>query len=326
MKKSNIAQILICMAKSSQDMVSMLATLGEKISLTKSELTKLLSLLKYHDTAFTLYTKMLVQHNTHELRELLSFFLLKILHETKLSDNLVKNDDISEGSKDAKHEAFKTDSLDIMAEIIEEKRNASVKDLSLKEEALSLQITSRMYEDLGVLNSLRTLLHFFKLASRPVEKNLEELYCLWKLSGTSENLNHPELTRTVAVNQYHPTPVKVDLGNKFTNWTIAQTNKNESYSCVLFRNDNSTGFIQKMMGTKPEKFNLHASTKASLAPLIKDGESNNVYLKYGIYQTGLTMMNKRPNYERLCDLLHSGYVKGSEYFTGMVDAKDDPGY
>jgi len=99
MKKSNIAQILICMAKSSQDMVSMLATLGEKISLTKSELTKLLSLLKYHDTAFTLYTKMLVQHNTHELRELLSFFLLKILHETKLSDDLVKNDDISEGSK-----------------------------------------------------------------------------------------------------------------------------------------------------------------------------------------------------------------------------------
>lgn len=112
---------------------------------------------------------MAVHHNTHELRELLSFFLLKILHETKLSEDLIKNDEISEGSKAAKHEAFKTDSLDIMAEMIEARRNESVKDLSLKQEALSLKITSEMYEDLGVLNSLRTLLHFFKLASRPVE-------------------------------------------------------------------------------------------------------------------------------------------------------------
>lgn len=118
----------------------------------------------------------------------------------------------------------------------------------------------------------------------------------------------------------------MDLGNKFTNWNIKQTDKNESYSCVLYRNDNSTGFIQKMMGTKPEKFKFHASTKASLAPIIKDGENNQVFLKYGIYQTGLTLMNKRPNYERLCDILHSGYVKGSDYFTGMVDARDGAEY
>lgn len=77
-----------------------------------------------------------------------------------------------------------------------------------------------MYEDLGVLNSLRTLLHFFKLACRPVEQNLEELYCLWRLSKRMDDDKHSDLLKTVTVNQYHPTPVKVNLGNKFTNWTI----------------------------------------------------------------------------------------------------------
>lgn len=124
------------MVKSSLDMVTMLATLGEKLSLSKLELTKLLSLLKYHDTAFSLYTKMHVQQNTHELRDLLGFFLLKILHECKLLDDLVKNDDISEGQSATKHEAFKTDCLDIMAEIIEENYKTDIENVSSRDDAV----------------------------------------------------------------------------------------------------------------------------------------------------------------------------------------------
>jgi len=199
----------------------MLATIGEKVSLTKTELTKLLPLLKYHDTTFTLHTRSLVQHNTHELQDLIGFFLLKILHEAKLADELVKSEEISEGQNNAKHEAFKTDSLDILAEIIQENHKESIKNYGLKDSASVEEAASKMYEKLGVLNSLRTLLHFFKLASRPVEENVEELYCLWTLAKNFDAAAYPELYKTVDIHQYHPSSVKVDLGNKFTNWTIA---------------------------------------------------------------------------------------------------------
>ena len=109
-----------------------------------------------------------------------------------------------------------------MAEIIQSKHEESINALDSKSTSEREKLTSQMYEDLGVLNSLRTLLHFFKLASRPAEENIEELFCLWKLAqNTDVILNNPELKKTVTVNQYHPTSVKVNLGDKFTNWTIA---------------------------------------------------------------------------------------------------------
>lgn len=114
--------------------------------------------------------------------------------------------------------------------------------------------------------------------------------------------------------------MKVNLGNKFTNWTISRRDKSFSYSSVLSRTEDPSGFIQKIMGTKPDKFGLHSSTKSSLTPIISDGEDNFVYMKYGIYQTGVTLVNTRPNFERLSDLLHTGYSNGSQFFTGMVDS------